>query len=136
MGKDALGMRWIDFSHKITLRTMILEKSKIFIFSLQYKALIFLNQGSIFKLRECAESIFRLEITLKTRLIEENQKKIFALKRSSTLIFRVKLNFSCFQMRAIDFSPRNYPKKLVFRRKPEKNFRVKTQFYPDFQGHT
>ena len=34
--KYASGMRWIDFSHKITLRTMILEeKSKIFIFSLQ-----------------------------------------------------------------------------------------------------
>ena len=34
---DASGMRWIDFSYKITLRTMILEeKSKTFIFSLQY----------------------------------------------------------------------------------------------------
>ena len=57
---------------------MILEeKSKIFIFSLQYKSLISLNQGqgSIFKLRECAQSIFRLEITLKSRFLEENRKK-------------------------------------------------------------
>ena len=49
------------------------------------------GQGSIFTLRECAQSIFRLEITLKSRFLEENQKK---------------------------------------------NFRVETQFYPDFQGQT
>ena len=28
-------------------------------------------------LRECAQSIFRLEITLKSRFLEENRKKIF-----------------------------------------------------------
>ena len=59
---------------------MILEeKSKNFIISLQYKTLISLNQGqgSIFNIRECAQSIFRLEIILKSRFLEENQKKIF-----------------------------------------------------------
>ena len=45
----------------------------------------------VFMLRECAQSIFRLEISLKSWLLEENQKK---------------------------------------------NFRVETQFYPDFQGQT
>ena len=49
------------------------------------------GQGSIFMLRECAQSIFRLEISLKSWFLEENQKK---------------------------------------------NFRVETQFYPDFQGQT
>src|SRR3569623_87711 len=115
----------IDFSHKITVRTMNLEeKSKIFIFSLQYKTLISLNQGqgSIFTLREYAQSIFRLEITLKSRFLEENRKKIFALKRSSTLIFRVKLIFSCSENARNQFSPRNYPKKSIFRRKSENFF--------------
>ena len=35
-------------------------------------------------------------------------------------------HFHALEMRAIDFSPRNYPKKSVFRRKSEKNFRVET----------
>ena len=62
---------------------MILEeKSKICTFSLQYKTLISLNQGqrSIFKLRECAQSIFRLEITLKSRFLEENREKNFRVE--------------------------------------------------------
>ena len=125
---DASGMRWIDFSHKITLRTMILEeKPKIFIFALQYKhsfpwirvreafssvgnarnrfsawsypqkydfegeiskfsifasihTSISLNQGqgSIFTLRECAQSIFRMILGL-YRLFWQKKfsKKIF-----------------------------------------------------------
>jgi hypothetical protein len=40
---------------------------------------------------------FRLEISLKSWFLEENQKKNFASKCSSTLIFRVKLNFSRFE---------------------------------------
>ena len=35
------------------------------------------GQGSIFMLRECAQSIFRLEITLKSRFLEENRKIFF-----------------------------------------------------------
>jgi hypothetical protein len=56
---------------------MILEeKSKIFIFSLQYKTLISLNQGqgSIFKLRECAQSILRLEKPKNRRFSHKNPK--------------------------------------------------------------
>src|SRR6185312_1126229 len=71
------GNTLIDFSHKITLRTMILEeKSKIFTFSLQYKTLISLNQGqgSIFKLRECAQSIPRLEKPKNRRFSHKNPK--------------------------------------------------------------
>jgi hypothetical protein len=90
-------MRAIDSPHKITPRKVILrqETQNVSIFASIHTS-IFLNQGqgSIFTLRECAQSIFRLEITLKSRFLEENRKKIFALKRSSTLIFRVKLNFS------------------------------------------
>ena len=90
--RNASVMRWIDFSHKITFRTMILEeKLKIFIFSLQH--IYFPESGS-------------------------------------------RMHFHASGMRAIDFSPRNYSKKLVFRKKSEKNFRVETQFYPDFQGQT
>src|SRR5580698_10651517 len=57
--------------------TMILEeKSKIFIFSLQYKTLISLNQGqgSVFMLRECAQSIPRLEKPKNRRFSHKNPK--------------------------------------------------------------
>ena len=50
-------------------------------------------------------------------------ERIFALKRSSTLIFKVKLIFSCFENAQNRFSPRNYPKKLFFRRKSKNFFR-------------
>src|SRR6185437_2600282 len=96
----ASGMRAIDSPHEITPRNMILrEKFQNFSIFASIHTSISLNQGqgSIFTLRECAQSIFRLEITLKSRFLEENRKKIFALKRSSTLIFRVKLNFSRFE---------------------------------------
>ena len=78
---------------------MILEeKTQILIFSLQYKTLISLNQGqgSIFTLRECAKLIFRIEITLKSRFLEENRKH-FRVETHFYLIFRVKLNFSRFE---------------------------------------
>ena len=109
MNFDASGMRWIDFSCKITLITMILEeKSKIFIFSLQYKKLISLNQGSIFKLRECAQSILRLEKPKNRRFSHKNPKmfdfrfntsislnqgqgSIFTLRECAQSVFRMKL---------------------------------------------
>ena len=77
---------------------MILEeKSQIFIFSLQYKTLISLNQGqgSIFTLRECAQSLSRLEITLNRRFLKENQKNFFSktayigIKSRGKLIARI-----------------------------------------------
>src|SRR3954465_4963214 len=77
---QASGMRAIDFPHEITPRNMILrEKFQNFsIFALIHTS-ISLNQGqgSIFTLRECAQSIFRLEITLKSRFLEENRKNFF-----------------------------------------------------------
>ena len=56
---------------------MILEdKSKIFIFSLQYKTLISLNQdqGSVFTVQKCAQSILRLEKPMNRRLSYKNPK--------------------------------------------------------------
>ena len=55
---------------------MILEeKSKIFIFSLQYKhSFPYQGQGSIFKLRECAQSILRLEKPKNRRFSHKNPK--------------------------------------------------------------
>ena len=64
----------------------------------------------------------------KKSVFRRKSEKIFALKRSSTLIFRVKLNFSRLKMRAIDFLPRNYLKKSVFTRKSEKKFSKKFTF--------
>jgi hypothetical protein len=91
---------------------MILEeKSKIFILSLQYKTLIFLNQGqgSIFKLRECAQSILRLEKPKNRRFSHQNLKifdfcfntpipslnqgqgSVFMLRKCAESISRIKL---------------------------------------------
>ena len=118
---------------------MILEeKSKNFIFSLQYKTLISLNQGqgSIFKIREYAQSILRVEKP-KNRRFSHKNSKMFDFRFNTHIYFPEsgpREHFHASGMRAINFSPRNYPKKLVFRRKSEKNFRVETQFYPDFQG--
>ena len=64
-------------------------------------------------LRKCAQSIFRLEITLKSRFLEENRKKNF-LKKNHV----------------------GGPPEVDELRKSEKKFRVETQFYPDFQGQT
>ena len=91
---NASGMCWIDFSHKITLRTMILEeKSKIFIFSLQYKTLISLNQGrgSIFKLWECAQSIPRIKLALIGSFLKKNfgSKKAWKIAKFRFLIHPV-----------------------------------------------
>jgi hypothetical protein len=73
-------MRAIDSPHKITPRKVILrqETQNVLIFA-SINTSISLNQGqgSIFTLRECAQSIFRLEITLKSRFLEENRKKNF-----------------------------------------------------------
>jgi hypothetical protein len=73
---QASGMRVIDFSHKITPREMILrqETQNCSIFA-SIHTTISLNQdqGSIFTLRECAQSIFRM-ILLLYRLFS---KKIF-----------------------------------------------------------
>jgi hypothetical protein len=58
---QASGMRAIDFSHEITPRNMILrEKFENFSIFASYHTSIFLNQGqgSLFTLRECAQSIF------------------------------------------------------------------------------
>ena len=74
------GMRAIDFPHEITPRNMILRQKfqNVSIFASIHTS-ISLNQDqeSIFTLRECAQSIFRLEITLKSRFLEENQKIFF-----------------------------------------------------------
>src|SRR6185312_14542377 len=60
-------MRAIDFSHEITPKNMILKEKfqKIFIFASIHTS-ISLNQGqgSIFTLRECAQSIFRIILPL------------------------------------------------------------------------
>src|SRR3569623_1887342 len=80
---------------------MILEeKSKIFIFSLQYKILISLNQchGSIFKLRECAQSILRIEKPKNRRFSHKNPKMfdfrfntpISSLNQGQGSIFKVR----------------------------------------------
>ena len=63
----ASAMRGIDFSHKITPRNMILrEKFQNFSIFASIHTSIFLNQGqgSIFTLRECAQSIFRIKLPL------------------------------------------------------------------------
>ena len=77
---QASGMRAIDSPHKITLRNMILrEKFQNFSIFASKHTSISLNQGqgSIFTIQECAQSIFRLEITLKSRFLEENRKIFF-----------------------------------------------------------
>ena len=64
---QASGMRAIDSPHKITPRNMILRKKfqNFSIFASIYTS-IFPNQGqvSIFTLRECAQSIFRMILPL------------------------------------------------------------------------
>src|SRR3569623_2059810 len=76
-------MRAIDSQHEITHRNMILrEKFQNFsIFSSIYTS-ISLNQGqvSIFTLRGCSQSIFRLEITLKSRYLKKKIGKNFLKK--------------------------------------------------------
>ena len=76
-------MRAIDSPHKITPKKMILrqETQNVSIFA-SIRTSISLNQGqgSIFTVRECAQSIFCLEITLKNRFLEENRKKIFRVE--------------------------------------------------------
>src|SRR3569833_851128 len=109
----------IDFSHKITLRTMILEeKSKNFIFSLQYKTLISLNhgQGSIIKLRECAQSILRLEKP-KNRRFSHKNSKMFDFRFNTPTPFPEsgsRKNFHVSGMRGIDFSHQITPIKIMF----------------------
>ena len=60
------GICWIDLSHKITLRTMISIKIQNFHIFASIHTSISLNQGqgSIFMLRECAESISRIKLPL------------------------------------------------------------------------
>ena len=122
---QASEMRAIDSPHKITPRKMILrQETQNFSIFASIHTYISLNQGqgSIFKLRECAQSIFRLEITLKSRFLEENRKKISRWNALLLWFSGSRLIFHASKMRAIDFSPRNYPKKSVFRKKSEKNF--------------
>jgi hypothetical protein len=106
---------------------MILEgKSKICIFSLQYKTFISLNQGqgSIFKLRDCAQSVPRIKLPQKDDF-EARNPKCFDFRFNTHIYFSEsgsRKHFHVSGMRAIDFSPRNYPKKSVFRRKSGKKF--------------
>ena len=77
---QASGMRAIDSPHEITPRNKILrEKFPNFSIFASIHTSTSLNQGqgSIFTLRECAQSIFHLEITLKSRFLEENRKNFF-----------------------------------------------------------
>src|SRR3569623_1000971 len=64
---QASGMRAIDSPHEITTRNMILsEKFQNFSIFASIHTFIFLNQGqgSVFTLRECAQSIFRMILPL------------------------------------------------------------------------
>ena len=102
------------------------EKSKIFIISLQYKTLIFLNQsqGSIFKIREYAQSIPRLE---------KPKNRRFSHKNSKTFDFRFNTptpspesgsgkHFQDSGMRGIDFSHKITPIKVIFKKNLRKKF--------------
>src|SRR6185437_4890582 len=74
----ASGMRAIDSPHEITPRNMILrEKFQNFSIFASIHTSISLNQGqgSIFTLRECAQSTFRLKITIKNRFLEDKRNK-------------------------------------------------------------
>jgi hypothetical protein len=106
---------------------MILEeKSKIFIFSLQYKTLIFLNQGqgSIFKIRECAQSIPRLEKP-KNRRFSLKNSKMFDFRFNTPTPFSESGSGKHFQdsgMRGIDFSHKITPIKVIFKKISEQIF--------------
>ena len=52
----------------------------------------------------------------------KSEKKIFALKRTSTLIFRVKLNFSCSENARNRFFAQKLPYKVNFQKKNGKKF--------------
>ena len=88
---DASRMRWIDFSHEITPRNMILREKfqNLSIFASIHTS-ISLNQGqgSIFTLQECTQSIFRLKITLESRFLEEKWKKNFRVETQFYLDFQ------------------------------------------------
>src|SRR3569833_1172905 len=100
---------------------MILEeKSKIFIFSLQHKTLISLNQGqgSIFKLRECAQLILRLEKP-KNRRFSHKSPKMFDF-RFNTPIPSLNLGQgSVFKVRecVIDSPHEINPRNMILREK-------------------
>ena len=88
---------------------MILEdKSKIVIFSLQYKTLISLNQGqgSVFKLRKCAQSIPRMKLPPEYDF-EGEISKFFDIRFNTHIYFPEsgsRKHVYVSGMRAIDFS--------------------------------
>ena len=98
---------------------MILEeKSKIFIISLQYKTLLSLNQGqgSIFKIRECAQSIPRLEKP-KNRRFSHRNPKMFDFCFNTPTPFPEsgsRKRFHASGMRGIDFSHKITPRNVFF----------------------
>ena len=110
---------------------MILEeKSKIVIFSLQYKTLISLNQGqgSIFKMREYAQSIPRLEKSKNQRFFHKNSK-MFDFRFNTPTPSPESGSGKHFQdsgMRGIDFSHKITPIKIFFFKFEKKIFQKMT----------
>ena len=122
---DASVMRWIDFSHKITLRMMILEeKIQNFHIFASIKNTHFPESGS----RKHFHASGMRAINFSPR----NYPKKSVFRRKSEKFSRwnavlpwfsgSSLIFHASKMRAIDFSPRNYPKKSIFKRKSENFF--------------
>ena len=82
------------------------------------------GQGSVFKVRECAQSILPLEKSYTAGFPAEN-RTFFDFRFNTPTTFPEsgsRKHFHASGMRAIDLSPRNYPKKSVFRKKSEKIF--------------
>jgi hypothetical protein len=81
-------MRAIDFPHKVTTREVISKEKKLALQILiqenkcvyksekQIYTLTFQELGSIFKLRECAQSIFRIKLSLYGSFLGFLKKKI------------------------------------------------------------
>ena len=124
---QASGMIAIDSPHKITLRKMILrqETQNVSIFA-SIQTFISLNQGqgSIFKIRECAQSIPRIKLPSE-RWFWGRNFKIFDFRFNTHIFFPEsgsRKYFLASGMRAIDFSHKITPRKVFFEKKFEKFF--------------
>ena len=119
------GMCWIDLSHKITLRTMILEeKSKIFIFSLQYTLLFpWIRAREAFSSSGNARNRFPAWNYPQKYDFEGEISKFFDFRFNTHIYFPESGSRKRFQgsgMRAIDFSQKITPRRSL----------VKKIFYP------
>jgi hypothetical protein len=70
-------VREVDLSYKVTPRMIFRRKIQNFDILVSIHTLISLNQGSIFKLWECAQSIFRIKLPLEKSFLQKFQKFFF-----------------------------------------------------------